>query len=1081
MEYTIGLDIGVTSIGWAVINNEKKRIENLGVRIFDAAENPKDGSSLAVPRRLARSTRRRLRRRKHRLERIRRLYLKYRLLDEVSLENLFMNLVNYDPYELRNKALFERISDADLARILLHISKRRGFKSNRKSELQEKDMGVLLSSIEQNRKIIEEREITPGQLLNELEIKRNKRGEYKNTLLRSNLIDEISKIFEKQREFGNDKLTEEFEREFIEIFSSQRSFAKPGAIEDLTGKCTFEKTELRAPSAAYTSEIFMVLTKANSIVIQNQEGERKLNREEIRLIKDEALKKKKVTFSSLRNVLQLEEGDIFNFLDYNSKNKAGELLSREEIEKSPFIELKHYHKLRDTIVKDLGEVTWLKLLENPLSIDTIAYALTFRKSDEDIRNYFFGIENYGKNVIRPEVDIHPEIVECVLKLSFSRTKNLSLKAMNKMIPYLMEGFRYDEAASKAGYHHSVRNTKEKHIVLPVLEIEEIKNPVVFRALSQCRKVINSIIRVYGSPYRIHIELARDLSKSFTDRKEIEKKQKENLAEKERAANHFQELYHQVPKSSDILKWRLLKEQDGKCAYSLKTIDPYRLTESGYTEIDHILPYSRTFDNSYFNKVLVLTDENRDKLNRTPYEYFGHDNDRWHRFETWVNAAKLPRDKKQKLLRMQLKRDQGMEMKDRALNDTRYISRYLKNYLEDNLLFAEGPQKKRVFTYKGQMTAYLRHRWGFEAKDRSNDLHHALDAVLVGVMNDGMVQEIERASKRREFYKRKIEREYVDPETGEIVEELCMKINNTKLNEPWVDFRQEVEIRLSENPQYGLKHKKFYNYDPEEIELIKPIFVSRMPFRKITGHAHMETIRGAKYLDKNIKTSKEVLSNITLEKLEKMIGKETDRLTYNLIKERLLQHNNKPQEAFKEPLYKLKKDGSNGPEIKSIKIGETYSAGVSINDGTGVADNGKMIRVDIFKKQGKHYAIPVYVHHIVNGALPNKVINPGRPFSEWKELDDTYEFLFSLHKNDLIKLQFKNGEEIFGYYIMIDSSVASVTIENDARSEKYRKSIMTCKEIQKWSVDVLGNISQIKKEQRRELEKPRHFKQGSAFN
>lgn len=1075
MKYTIGLDIGVTSIGWAVINNEKHRIENLGVRIFDAAENPKDGSSLAVPRRLARSTRRRLRRRKHRLERIRTLYLKHQLLDEEEIENLFVNLVNYDPYELRVRALSVRITDADFARILLHIAKRRGFKSNRKSELQEKDMGVLLTSIDQNKKVLEERNITPGQLLNELEVKRNKRGEYKNTLLRANLAEEITKIFAKQRELGNEKLTEEFEREFIEIFSSQRSFAKPGAIEDLTGKCTFEKSELRAPSAAYTSEIFMVLTKANSILIQNQAGERKLSKEEIQLVKEEALKKKKVTFTSLRNKLQLEAGDLFNFLDYNSKNKSGELLSREEIEKTPFIELKHYHKLRDTIMKDLGEVRWLKLLENPESLDTIAYALTFRKSDEDIRNYLLGLEHYGKNVMKPQIAIDPEVIESVLKLSFSRTKNLSLKVMNKMIPFLMEGFRYDEAAAEAGYHHSVRSAKEKHLVLPVLEMEDIRNPVVFRALSQCRKVINNIIRLYGSPYRIHIELARDLSKSFTDRKEIEKKQKENLAEKERAANHFQELYHQVPKSIDILKWRLLKEQDGKCAYSLKTIDPYRLTEAGYAEVDHILPYSRTFDNSYFNKVLVLTDENRDKLNRTPYEYFGADHERWHRFETWVNASKLPRDKKQKLLRMQLKRDQGMEMKDRALNDTRYISRYLKNYLEDNLLFAEGPQKKRVFTYKGQMTAYLRHRWGFEAKDRSSDLHHALDAVLVGVMNDGMVQEIERASKRREFYKRKIDREYVDPETGEIVEELYMKINNTKLNEPWVDFRQEVEIRLSENPQYGLKHKKFYNYDSEEIDLIKPIFVSRMPFRKVTGHAHMETIRGVKYLDQNIKTSKEVLSNITLEKLEKMVGKETDPLTYNLIKERLEEFDNKPQFAFKEPLYKLKKDGSKGPEIKSIKIGETYSAGVSINDGAGVADNGKMIRVDIFKKQGKHYAVPVYVHHLVSGALPNKVINPGRPFREWKELDDCYEFLYSFQKNDLIKLKFKNGEEIFGYYIMIDSSIANMTIEDHLKKNKYRKAIMLCPEIEKWSVDVLGNLSQVKKEQRRELEKPRHRK------
>lgn len=1075
MKYTIGLDIGVTSVGWAVINLDKKRIENLGVRIFDAAENPKDGSSLAVPRRLARSTRRRLRRRKHRLDRLKDLFVKEGIVTEMDMRSLYEELGSTDPYALRVQALSERLSEKELVRVFLHIAKRRGFKSNRKSELQEKDMGVLLTSIEKNKKLIEEKDITPGQLLCDQEVKRNKRGEYKNTLLRSNLVDEIKLIFQRQREFGNHQFTEVLEESFLSIFTSQRSFAEPGAIEKLTGTCTFEPDELRAPSGAYTSELFMVLTKANSIVVTNEKAERKLTSEEILLVRDEALKKKKVTFTALRKLLKLEDVELFNFIDYNAKNKSGELFSREEAEKAPFIELKHYHKIRDAIIKDLGETRWLEILLTPSKIDDVAYALTFRKSDKDIRNYLKGHEEKREGWQKPSHILEDDIIESILKLSFSRTKNLSIKAMQKMMPYLEEGHRYDEAALRAGYHHSVRKGKEKSVILPVLEIDEIRNPVVFRALSQCRKVINSIIRLYGSPYRIHIELARDLSKSFPDRKVIERKQKENQADKERAAKHFQELYNQVPKTRDILKWRLLKEQEGKCAYSLKAIDPYRLMEDGYTEIDHVLPYSRTFDNSYFNKVLVLTDENRQKLNRTPYEYFGTDMERWNRFEAWVNTSKLPRDKKQKLLKKQLDRDQGTEMKQRALNDTRYISRFLKNYLEDNLLFAEGPEKKRVFTYKGQMTAYLRHRWGFAAKERDNDLHHALDAVLVGVMNDGMVREIERASKRNEFYRKKIDQEYVDPETGEIIEEKYMTIENTKLNEPWFDFRQEVEIRMSKNPQYGLKHKQFYNYEPEEIDQIKPIFISRMPFRKITGHAHMETIRGAKYLDKNIKTSKEPLSKITLEKLEKMIGKDSDPLTYNLIKERLEKFGNKPEKAFEEPIYKLKKDGTNGPEIKSIKIGETFSAGVLVNGGAGVADNGKMIRFDLFKKDNKFYAIPVYAHHVVQGELPNKVINPAKPYSQWRELDETYHFLFSMQKNDLIKLKFKNGEELFGYYIMLDSAVASVTIVNHLNNEKSRKSIMSCLDIEKWSVDVLGNLSRVRKEKRRELEKPRHLK------
>ena len=51
MKYSLGLDIGTTSIGWAVIDEDKQRIEDLGVRIFERPENPKSGESLAKPRR----------------------------------------------------------------------------------------------------------------------------------------------------------------------------------------------------------------------------------------------------------------------------------------------------------------------------------------------------------------------------------------------------------------------------------------------------------------------------------------------------------------------------------------------------------------------------------------------------------------------------------------------------------------------------------------------------------------------------------------------------------------------------------------------------------------------------------------------------------------------------------------------------------------------------------------------------------------------------------------------------------------------------------------------------------------------
>ncbi|HCF71572.1 MAG TPA: type II CRISPR RNA-guided endonuclease Cas9, partial [Syntrophomonas sp.] len=110
MKYRLGLDIGITSIGWAVLEHdddeEPFRIADLGVRIFKAAENAKDGSALALPRREARSSRRRLRRHRHRLERIKLLLEKIKLISIAELDIVYHDSQKLtDIYELRQAGL----------------------------------------------------------------------------------------------------------------------------------------------------------------------------------------------------------------------------------------------------------------------------------------------------------------------------------------------------------------------------------------------------------------------------------------------------------------------------------------------------------------------------------------------------------------------------------------------------------------------------------------------------------------------------------------------------------------------------------------------------------------------------------------------------------------------------------------------------------------------------------------------------------------------------------------------------------------------------------------------------------------
>ena len=135
MKYRLGLDIGITSVGWSVINLDENRIEDLGVRIFNAAENPKDGSSLAAPRREARGRRRLLRRKAYRVKRVKNLIVDKKILTKDELESLFTNKSVIPIWDARVEALDRSVTNEEWSKILINFCKRRGFKSNRKNEV----------------------------------------------------------------------------------------------------------------------------------------------------------------------------------------------------------------------------------------------------------------------------------------------------------------------------------------------------------------------------------------------------------------------------------------------------------------------------------------------------------------------------------------------------------------------------------------------------------------------------------------------------------------------------------------------------------------------------------------------------------------------------------------------------------------------------------------------------------------------------------------------------------------------------------------------------------------------------------
>lgn len=1058
INYILGLDIGIASVGWAMVEIDEEenpiRLIDLGVRVFERAEVPKTGDSLAAARRLARSVRRLTRRRAHRLLRARRLLKREGVLQAADFdENGLIKSLPNTPWQLRIAALDRKLTPLEWSAVLLHLIKHRGYLSQRKNEdkTADKELGALLKGVADNAHALQTGKFrTPAELaLNKFEEEsghiRNQRGDYSHTFSRKDLQAELNLLFEKQKEFGNPHISDGLKEGIETLLMAQRPALSGDAVQKMLGYCTFEPTEPKAAKNTYTAERFIWLTKLNNLRILEQGSERPLTDTERATLIDMPYKNK-LTYAKARELLGLDDTAFFKGLRYGKDNA----------ESATLMEMKAYHAIRRALEKE-----GLKDKKSPLSLspelqDEIGTAFSLFKTDEDITGRLKGC-------------LQPEILDALLKhISFDKFVQISLKALRRIVPLMEQGKRYDEACAETyGDHYGEKNSEEM-LYLPPIPADEIRNPVVLRALSQARKVINSVVRRYGSPARIHIETAREVGKSFKDRKEIEKRQEENRKDREKAAAEFREYFPNFvgePKSKDILKLRLYEQQHGKCLYSGKEINLGRLNEKGYVEIDHALPFSRTWDDSFNNKVLVLGSENQNKGNQTPYEYFnGKDNSReWQEFKARVETSRFPRSKKQRILLQKFDED---GFKERNLNDTRYVNRFLCQFVADHMLLT-GKGKRRVFASNGQITNLLRGFWGLRKVRAENDRHHALDAVVVACSTVAMQQKITRFVRYKEM--NAFDGKTIDKETGEVLHQ------KAHFPQPWEFFAQEVMIRVFGKPDGKSEFEEADTPEklrtllaeklssrPEAVhEYVTPLFVSRAPNRKMSGQGHMETVKSAKRLDEGISVLRVPLTQLKLKDLEKMVNREREPKLCEGLKARLEAHKDDPTKAFAEPFYKYDKAGNRTQQVKAVRVEQVQKTGVWVRNHNGIADNATMVRVDVFEKGGKYYLVPIYSWQVAKGILPDRAIIAFKDEEDWQLIDDSFNFKFSLHPNDLIEVITKKAR-IFGYFASCHRGTGNINIRIHDLDHKIGKNgilegigVKTALSFQKYQIDELG--------------------------
>ena len=720
------------------------------------------------------------------------------------------------PYVLRAAALDQRLDPFHLGRALFHLAQRRGFESNRKerakaSKGKEEEEGKVKTGIAELQKAMEASGArTLGRAFSRLNP--NEARIRERWTARAMYKAEFEKIWEAQAQFHPSLLTPERKKELYRAIFFQRKLRQQG---HLIGSCELEPGEQRAPAYLLTSQRFRVLQKVNDLrILPLGALERRLSPEEREKLLRALELEGDQTFASIRKLLGQPKTAHFNLAEGGETKIAG-------------------NRTASQLYAVFGE-RWLAMSAQKRD-QVVEYLNSFERNDKlaEAAQMRWGLSKEAAEQfagVTLEADY----------LSYSR------RAMEKLLPTLEEGGSLQDALFNA--YGETKEQQEVHDLLPPVDRwREIRNPGVTRSLTELRKVVNAVVREYGKPFEIRIELARDLRQTKAQRENAWKKSRENQRARDKAAKKIlEEVGLRQPSGDDIRKVLLAEECHFACPYTGRAISMAALVgrESQF-DIEHIIPFSRSLDNSFANLTLCYHEENRSvKRNRTPMEAYASDPEK---LQQILGRVKHFRSNfaREKLRRFQLTTAEVQEAMEqfttRQLNDTRYATKLAAGYLA--LLYggindAEG--KRRIRATAGQVTAFLRNEWklnvilqdgaskngGAAAKSRDDHRHHALDALVTALTDDGTIQALSRAAERASLERRR---------------------RFGAMPGPWPNFVDSVRSQID------------------------TIVVSHRPQKKVSGALHEETFYGAaKNAEQNVRRVRKPLAGLSRTEVQQIV-------------------------------------------------------------------------------------------------------------------------------------------------------------------------------------------------------------------
>lgn len=1052
----LGIDLGIASCGWGVIEAGENEggIIATGVRCFDAPLVDKTGEPKSAQRRAARGARRVIRRRRQRMNKVRKLLHAKGLLPGCITEALHDALRRVSPrgthppitpWTLRAAAHHRLLTNDELAVVLGHIARHRGFRSNSKSEAGANatdETSKMKKAMEATREGLAKYHSFGDMLANDPKFadrKRNRDKEYSHTAKRSDLDDEMRSIVSAQRRFGNAAATDDLAKAFSETAFTQRPLQDS---EKLVSRCPFEPDQLRTARRAPSFELFRFLQRLAHLRITVGRVDRPLTPEEIALASNGfGETKKTITFGSLRETLDLDPNARFTGIPRDKESKL-DVAARNG-----------GAAFGTKTLKDaLGDAPWQSLLKTPEKLDRIAEVLSFREDMDSIRE---GLDEIGLNAV-----IVQRLLEATVKgdfKDFTRAAHISALACRNIVLGLREGLSYADACKRPplNYDHSAR---------PHIPLKDIGSPVTRKALGEAIKQVRAVARAYGPFDLVNIELARSVGKSAEERAKITKGIEDRNVEKEKRRAKAAEDLGRPVSDDELLRYELAFEQMYKCIYCEVAIDAkgFAANDTRY-QIDHILPWHRFGDDSYLNKSLCCTRCNQHKRGRTPFEWFKADRTEaeWMKYVARVDSLKEIKSKKR---RYYLIGETSAEIEDnfkaRSLTDTQWATRLLAEELKKDRLkwiFSESGGRQ-VRTRPGAITSKLRRAWGLEGLKKENgervpdDRHHAVDALVLAATTESLLQLLTKEIQRREKEGR--------------------QDDIFHCNQPWPGFRIDVTRGVyGENGTDG-------------------VFVSRAERRRARGKAHDATVRQVRAAD-----GRKLINKTPGEINGEKIVYERRLITDKGFKESDLDkipipapYGNiadpkKLRDEMVETLRawirggKPKDDLPRSPKgdiIRKVRVATDKKIAIELSG--GAVDRGDMARVDVFKKSNKkgkvgYYLVPIYPHQVADPQKwpqpPNQAIVAHKEEREWTPIDGTFEFLFSLSIHDYIEVAKSDGVCIGGYYKGVDRAGAQITLaqHNDLQSQTRGIGSKTLFAFKKFTVDRLGRKFEVSREVR----------------